>query len=142
MPGRRKGLNDCRFIGFLGSDPELRYTPNGRAVATFNIGVTRRWKDNANGEWQEKTDWVPIVAWESLAEWCAQNLTKGNCVFVDTRMQVRSWDDKGDPTKKVYKTEFIARDINLLERRDDAGGGGFSPDLPDDDDPADEDLPF
>lgn len=144
MAGQRKGLNRCEFIGFLGADPEMKYTPSGRPVATLSLGVTRRWQDKSSGEWQKDTQWVPIVAWGDLAEWCAKRLTKGNCVYVEGRWQTRSWD-KPDGSKG-YKTEIVASDVNLLERKEQGQGVGDEldgeADLPALGDPADDELPF
>ena len=139
-------LNKCMIIGNLGKDPEMRYTANGQAVTTFNVATSRTF-NGRDGERREETEWFTVVTWDRLAETCAQYLTKGRQVYVEGRMQTRSWD--GNDGVKHYKTELIAQEVKFLGRRDDAGGGGgggFAPgmavgsDREGDIDP--DDLPF
>lgn len=99
------------LIGNLGADPEMKYTANGTAVTTFNVAVNERW-NNANGERQERTEWYSVVAWQRLAETCAQYLAKGRQVYVAGRMQTRSWD--GTDGVKHYRTELVATEVHFL----------------------------
>lgn len=113
-------LNRVVLIGRLATDPELKYTPSGIAVASFRIAVDRR--PNAQGE--KETDFIPIVAWRQSAEFASTCLTKGRLVAVDGRMQVRSWVAQ-DGTRR-YLTEVVADELRGLDRpkeRTDAGPG-------------------
>ena len=113
-----KSLNKVQIIGHLGADPELRYTSNGLAVATMNVATNERVKVPDSDEWQDKTEWHRIVAWGKLAEIVGEYLTKGRQVYIEGKLQTRSWDDK-DGIKR-YTTEIIARDMILLGGRGDA----------------------
>jgi single-strand DNA-binding protein len=118
-------LNKVMLIGRLTRDPELRYTPSGTAVCNLAI-ATNRYGQNASGERQEFTDYHDIVVWNQgqrkLAELCSQYLQKGRLVYVEGRLQTRSWDDK-DTGAKRYKTEVNANDVQFLDSRQDADGG-------------------
>lgn len=123
----REMLNCVILIGRLTKDPELKYTPNGTAVASFTLAVDR-FRTNAQGE--KETDFIPIVAWQKLAENCAEYLRKGSLAAVDGRMQVRSYDGK-DGTKR-WATEVIANAVRFLDSRRDRenqAGGGYDPRL-------------
>ncbi len=118
--------NKVILIGNIGADPELRYTPNGSAVSNFNIATNESWNDKS-GERQERTEWHRIVVWGRLAEICNQYLRKGSKVFIEGRLQTRSWE--GQDGQKRYTTEVVARDMQMLSGRDDPdAGGGFSRD--------------
>ena len=106
------GVNKVIIVGRLGKDPEVRYTPNGQAVANFTVATSENWTDKTSGQKQEKTEWHRIVVWGRLAELCRDYLKKGRQVYVDGRLQTRSWDDK-DGVKK-YTTEIIASSIQFL----------------------------
>ncbi len=106
-----RGLNKVLVIGNLGRDPEMRYTPTGRPVASFTIAATRVWQ-SADGIRHEETEWFNIVAWGSLAEICNDNLKKGSQVFVEGRLQTRRWEDSSG--KKHFATELVAQEIILL----------------------------
>jgi len=110
------GVNKVILIGNLGKDPELRYTPDGTPVANFSIATSDSWVDKQSGEKREKTEWHRIVAWRRLAEICSEYLTKGRQVFIEGKLQTRSWE-KDDVTR--YTTEIIARDVQFLGRRQD-----------------------
>jgi single-strand DNA-binding protein len=114
-----KGLNKVMLIGNLGKDPELRYTTSGKAVANFSLATSESWKD-ADGNAQEKTEWHNIVAWQKLAEICGEWLKKGKKVYIEGRIQTRSYDDKNTGQKK-YITEIVADNMLMLD-----GGGGRS----------------
>ena len=119
-------LNKCMIIGNLGADPEMRYTANGSAVTTFRVATSRRFSGQ-DGQQREETEWFSVVTWNRLAEICAQYLVKGRTVYVEGRMQTRSWDDQATGTKR-YRTELIAEEVKFLGGRDGAasGGGGFA----------------
>lgn len=106
------GVNKVIIVGRLGKDPEVRYTTNGQAVANFTVATSENWTDKTSGQKQEKTEWHRIVVWGRLAELCRDYLKKGRQVYVDGRLQTRSWDDR-DGTKK-YTTEIIATTIQFL----------------------------
>ncbi|MSQ31342.1 MAG: single-stranded DNA-binding protein [Dehalococcoidia bacterium] len=139
-------LNKCMIIGNLGADPEMRYTANGRAVTTFNVATSRTF-NAPDGQRREETEWFTVVTWERLAETCAQYLQKGRQVYVEGRMQTRSWDDQATGQKR-YRTELIAQEVKFLGSPRDGGreGGGFAPGMavgPDTDGDIDPDeLPF
>ena len=140
------GINKAILIGRLGSDPEIRYTPSGVAVANFSIATSEEWKDKDTGDKQERTEWHRIVVWRRLAEICGEYLSKGRQVYVEGRIQTRSWEDRDG--NKRYTTEIIANDIQFLGSRDagDAGrsgggmGGGYQG-VPGPG-PEDDDIPF
>ena len=110
-----KSLNKVMLIGNLGKDPEVSYTASGIAVAKFSIATNERWKDN-DGNFQERTEWHAIVAWRKLAEICGQYLKKGSKVYLEGKLQTRSWDDKNSGAKR-YTTEVIADDMIMLDGR-------------------------
>ena len=110
----RGGVNKVILIGNLGSDPELRYTPSGAAVANFSVATNETWVDN-NGERQERTEWHRVVAWTRLAEICGEYLKKGSKIYIEGRLQTRSWEGQ-DGTKR-YTTEIVARDLQMLDTR-------------------------
>jgi single-strand DNA-binding protein len=101
------------FIGRLGADVEMRYTPQGSAVSTFRIAVGRSYK-SADGNAHDETEWVQVVAWQKLAELCNQYLRKASRVYIEGRMQTRSWEDATSGEKK-YRTEVVAEDIIFLD---------------------------
>jgi single-strand DNA-binding protein len=107
-------LNKVMLIGRLGKDPEMHYTPQGSPVTTFSIATERNWR-TADGEAHKETDWHRIVAWNKLAEMCNQHLAKGRLVYVEGRLQTRSWEDDQKGTQ--YRTEVIAEDVIFLERQ-------------------------
>ncbi len=111
-----RGLNKVMIIGHLGRDPEMRYTPSGRPVATFSVAVSRSW-NSSNGERRSETEWFKIVAWGNLAEICKKYLTKGQQVYIDGRLQTRSWEDKEGQQRT--SVEVVANEMTMLgERRD------------------------
>ncbi|MBI4670653.1 MAG: single-stranded DNA-binding protein [Chloroflexi bacterium] len=116
-----RGLNKVMIIGNLGRDPEMRYTPSGKPVTSFSVAVSRTYM-KPEGERAEVTDWFNVVAWGRLAEICSQYLTKGSMVYVEGRLETRSWE--GDNGQKHYRTEVVANDVNILDRKgrpDDSG---------------------
>jgi single-strand DNA-binding protein len=117
-----KDLNKVLIIGRLGKDPETRYTPQGSAMTRFTVASGRRWR-TAEGEDREDTEWFNVVAWDKLAETCGQYLQKGSRVYIEGRLQTRSWDDQATGQKR-YMTEVIANDMIMLESRREGIGGG------------------
>ncbi|HZQ91099.1 MAG TPA: single-stranded DNA-binding protein [Terriglobales bacterium] len=117
-----KSVNKVILIGNLGKDPEVKFTPQGTAVAKFTVATNSRFKDKTSGDWQERTEWHNVVAWERLAEIAGEYLKKGRTVYIEGRLQTRSWDDKETGQKK-YMTEVVANDLVLLGGRDAVGGG-------------------
>jgi single-strand DNA-binding protein len=115
-------LNKVMLIGNLGRDPEVRSTPSGQPVATFTLATNRRWKDK-NGQRQEQTEWHNIVVWGKQAEIAGQYLTKGKQIYLEGRLQTRSWDDRQSGEKK-YRTEVVCDNFQMLSQR----GGGGAPD--------------
>jgi single-strand DNA-binding protein len=112
-------VNKVILVGNLGRDPELRSTPSGQPVASFSLATTRRWRDKA-GQRQEQTEWHNIVVWGKQAEIAGQYLTKGKQIFLEGRLQTRSWDDKQSGEKK-YRTEIVCDNFQMLGTK---GGGG------------------
>lgn len=115
-----RSVNKVILIGHLGRDAETKFTPSGAAVTKFSVATNRRWKDQQTGEWKEETDWANVVLWRS--ENLSNYLVKGKQVYVEGRLQSRSYDDKDG--KKQYITEVVADDVILLGGRGDAGSGG------------------
>jgi single-strand DNA-binding protein len=116
-------INKVILVGRLGKDPEVRSTPSGTSVAKFSLATDERFTDKS-GEKQDRTEWHNIVAWGKLGEICGQYLRKGKLVYIEGSIRTDSWDDKESGQKK-YRTEIVARDMKMLDRRgDDEGGGG------------------
>jgi single-strand DNA-binding protein len=113
-------VNKVILIGNLGRDPEVRSTPSGQAVASFTLATSRRWRDKG-GQKQEQTEWHNIVCWGKQAEIAGQYLTKGKQIYVEGRLQTRSWEDKQSGEKK-YRTEIVCDNFQMLGSR--GGGGG------------------
>jgi len=109
-----RGLNKVIIIGRLGRNPEMRYTPSGRAVTSFSVATSRSWV-NADGTRREETEWFNVVAWGNLAEICKQYLTKGQQVYVEGRLQTRGWEDQSG--KKHFRTELVANEMIMLGER-------------------------
>lgn len=112
-----KSVNKVILVGNIGRDPEVKFTPSGVPVAKFSIATSERFKDKG-GEWQERTEWHNIIAWQRLAEIVGEYVKKGSKIYIEGRLQTSSWDDKKSGEKK-YKTEVVASDLVLL-------GGGES----------------
>ncbi len=114
------GINKVIIVGRLGANPEVRYTPGGQAVATMSVATSENWTDK-QGQKQERTEWHRVVVWGKLAEICGQHLSKGRQVYVEGRLQTRSWDDKNTGQKR-YTTEISAQTVQFLG----AGGGAHA----------------
>jgi len=104
-------VNKVILVGHLGADPEVRYTPSGRAVANFSLATTERFT-NKEGEKEERTEWHRIVAWARLGEICGEYLTKGSQVYIEGRLQTRNWEDRDG--NKRYTTEIVAQAMQML----------------------------
>ena len=112
-----KTLNKVLLIGRLGKNPEIRYTPDGLAIANFSLATDEGYKGK-DGNYQSNTEWHRIVAFGKLAEICGEYLTKGKQVYIEGRIQTRSWNDQnGD---KKYSTEIIANNLIMLDSRQDS----------------------
>ncbi|MGH9892119.1 MAG: single-stranded DNA-binding protein [bacterium] len=127
-----RGLNKVMLIGNLGADPEVRYSPNGMAVANVRLATNESWRDKESGETQERTEWHRIVFFGRLAEVVKEYLHKGSQIYVEGRLQTRKWQDKDGQDR--YSTEIIANDMQMLGGRagtasfDDAPPQGAEPD--------------
>ena len=138
-------VNKVILVGNLGDDPEVKTTPSGVQVANFSLATTESWTDKA-GERQERAEWHRLVLWRKLAEIAGQYLNKGNKIYIEGKLQTRSWEDNNG--QKRYMTEVIVDNLEMLggdragESRTDPApataysGGGGGGDTPDDD------LPF
>jgi single-strand DNA-binding protein len=117
-----RGINKVILIGNIGSDPEVKYTPSGVAVANFSLATSESWTDKASGQRQERTEWHRLVLWRKLAEIAGQYLKKGSKIYVEGKLQTRSWDDASG--QKRYMTEIVVDDMQMLDGRGEAGYGG------------------
>jgi len=114
-------VNKAILVGRLGKDPETRFTPGGQGVCNFSLATDETFKDK-NGERQKRTEWHRIVVWGKLAEICQQYLKKGTMVYVEGRIQSRSWDDKTSGQKR-YSTDIVANVMRMLSSRGESAGG-------------------
>jgi single-strand DNA-binding protein len=119
-----KSVNKVILIGNLGKDPEVKFTQSGAAIARFSLATNERYKDKG-GEWQDRTEWHTIVAWQRLAEIVGEYIKKGSKVYIEGRLQTSSWEDKQSGEKK-YRTEIIAQELVMLGSRTDTESGATS----------------
>lgn len=122
-----KSVNKVILLGNVGKDPEIRATGGGTMVANFTLATSDRFQD-AQGNWQDRTEWHNLVAFKRTAEIVRDYVKKGTKLYVEGKIQTRSWDDKESGQKK-YRTEIIVNDLSLLSGRDEGGasaGGGYS----------------
>jgi single-strand DNA-binding protein len=110
-----KDLNKVQLTGRLGQDPEIRITPQGSTVTTFSVASNRSYK-TGDGEARDDTEWFSVVAWNKLGEICGEYLRKGSRVYVEGRLQTRSWEDQ-ESGQKRFKTEVIASDMIMLDTK-------------------------
>ena len=115
-----RGVNKVILVGNLGQDPEIRYMPNGGAVANMTVATTESWNDKQTGERQEKTEWHRVVMFRKLAEIAGEYLKKGSQVYIEGKLQTRKWQDNNGNDR--YTTEIIANEMQMLGSR--GGGGG------------------
>jgi single-strand DNA-binding protein len=139
-----KSVNKVILVGNVGKDPDIKYTPSGTPVAKLSLATNERYK-NKSGEWQERTEWHSIIAWQRLAEIVGEYVSKGSKLYIEGRLHTSSWEDRQSGETK-YRTEVVAADVVLL------GGGNRNADADitarprtDDHDQhqiTDEDIPF
>lgn len=130
-----KDLNKVMLIGRLGTEPELRHTQGGVPITTFRMAIARQWRDS-EGHQRDETEWFTVVSWNRLAEICRDYLQKGTRVYIEGRLQNRSWDDPQSGEKR-YRTEIVASDMIILDGRQggraepgdegERGFGGYAP---------------
>ena len=138
----RGSINKVILIGHLGDNPELRYTPSGDAVANFRVATNRTWKDR-EGNPQEKTEWHRVVAWRKRAEICSQYLKKGSHIYVEGRLETRTWEDQTG--NKRYSTEIVIDNMQMLDARGESevrSAPAAPPSSGVMDNPPEEDVPF
>ncbi len=117
-----RGVNKVILIGNLGRDPEIRYMPNGGAVANLALATSEAWKDKTTGEQQEKTEWHRVILFRRLAEIAGEYLKKGSKVYIEGKLQTRKWQDNQGQDR--YTTEIIGNELQMLDGRGGAAGGG------------------
>jgi single-strand DNA-binding protein len=120
-----RGVNKVILVGNLGKDPEVRYMPNGNAVANVTLATTESWKDRQTGEQQEKTEWHRVVMFRRLGEIAGEYLKKGSQVYIEGKLQTRKWQDNAGNDR--YTTEIVANEMQMLGGRG-GGSAGFQAD--------------
>ena len=139
-----RGVNKVILIGNLGKDPEVRYMPNGNAVANITLATSESWKDKQTGEQQEKTEWHRVVMFRRLGEIAGEYLKKGSQVYIEGRLQTRSWEDRDG--NKRYMTEIVAQTMQMLGSPGGKGGSAKTTEerFPDEEPVSvpDDDIPF
>lgn len=144
-----RGVNKVILIGNLGKDPEMRYTPNGVAIANLTLATSEAWKDKSSGENVERTEWHRIVMFQRLAEIAGEYLRKGSKVFIEGKLQTRKWQDKSGQDR--YTTEIVADTMQMLDSKGAGASTGASTSpsaskMPVDEAPSidsfDDDVPF
>jgi single-strand DNA-binding protein len=118
-----KSVNKVILLGNVGKDPEIRSTAGGTMVANFTLATSDRQKD-AQGNWQDRTEWHNLVAFSRTAEIVRDYVKKGSKLYIEGKIQTRSWDDK-ESGQKRYRTEILVNDLSLLTAREE-GAGGYS----------------
>jgi single-strand DNA-binding protein len=137
-------VNKVILVGRLGADPEVRFMQDGTQVTSFRIATDEQWKDKS-GEKVQRTEWHRVVTFRKLAEICGNYLTKGKLVYLEGKLQTRSWEDKEG--QKRFTTEIVASNMQMLDsrgggREDAGGGGGGMPAYGGGEQAPDEDVPF
>ena len=140
-----KSVNKVILVGNVGQDPEVKYTPSGVPVAKISLATNERFKDN-NDQWQDRTEWHSVVAWQRLAEIVGEYVRKGTRLYIEGKLQTTSWQDRQSGEKK-YRTEIVARDLVLLDSRENehnaaATAAGDAPDTEPSPAIVDDDIPF
>ena len=107
-------INKAIIVGNLGQDPEKKVLDNGTVITTFSVATTEKWKDKNSGETTEQTEWHRVVTFRKLAEICADYLRKGSKVYIEGKLQTRSWEKNG---VKMYSTEIVAQEMKMLDSR-------------------------
>jgi single-strand DNA-binding protein len=117
-----RGVNKVILVGNLGQDPEVRYSPNGGAIANISVATSESWKDKNTGEQVDKTEWHRVVFFRRLAEIAGEYLKKGSKVYIEGKLQTRKWQDKNGQDR--YTTEIVANEMQMLDSR--GGSTNFS----------------
>ena len=120
-----RGINKVILIGNLGRDPETRYTQGGSPVTNFSVATSESWRDKQSGDQQERTEWHNVVCFARLAEIAGEYLKKGSKVYIEGSLRTSDWERDG---QKHYRTEVIARDMQMLDSRGGAAPTGFESD--------------
>jgi single-strand DNA-binding protein len=115
-------INKAMIIGNLGQDPEKKVAENGTVITTFSVATTEKWKDKNSGETTEQTEWHRVVAFRRLAEICADYLRKGSKVYIEGKLQTRSWEKDG---VKKYSTEIVAQEMKMLDSKTNSSGSSI-----------------
>lgn len=115
------GINKVILVGNLGQDPEIKYMQDGTPVANFSVATSEEWNDRNTGEKRQKVEWHRIVIWRQLAEVCGQFLRKGKQVYLEGKLQTRSWEDNNG--EKRYVTEIVCHVMQMLGHKGDSQGG-------------------
>lgn len=123
-----RGVNKVILIGNLGVDPDVRYTPNGAAVANISVATSEVWKDKQSGENQERTEWHRVVFFNRLAEIVGEFLKKGSKVYVEGSLRTRKWQDKNGQDR--YTTEIVASSMQILDSRNAPNGDSYNQSSP------------
>ena len=118
-----RGINKVILVGNLGNDPEVRYTPNGSAVANITLATSTSWRDKQTGELQERTEWHRVAFFNRLAEIVGEYLHKGSKIYVEGSLRTRKWQDKTTGADR-YTTEIIANEMQMLDSRSSSNNGG------------------
>ena len=113
-----RGLNKVMLIGNVGREPELRFTASGKPVTSFSLAVSRRWKAS-DGQRREETEWFNVVAWGNLAEICDRYVNKSQQIYVEGRLQTRSWEN--EQGVRQFRTDVVANEVTVLEPRNRSG---------------------
>ncbi|MFH0853178.1 MAG: single-stranded DNA-binding protein [bacterium] len=121
-------FNKAQLIGNVTRDPEMRNTPNGQSVCSFGVATNRTWKDRETAERKQSVEFHNIVAWSGLAQTCSQYLKKGSKVFIEGRLQTRTWDDPSG--NKRNRTEIVADNMIMLDRAGSTPASAPAPDQP------------
>ncbi len=119
-----RGINKVILIGNLGRDPETRYSQGGNPVTKFSVATSDSWRDKQSGEQQERTEWHDVVCFSRLAEIAGEYLRKGSKVYIEGSLRTSNWEKDG---QKHYRTEVIAREMQMLDGRGGGGGDGGGP---------------
>ena len=122
-----RGVNKVILVGNVGNDPEVRYMPNGNAVANVSVATSETWKDKNTGDQQEKTEWHRVVFFNRLAEIVEQYVKKGTKLYIEGRLQTRSWEQDGS---KRYTTEIVANEMQMLDSRGAGQDSNFGQSAP------------
>jgi len=119
-----RGINKVILVGNLGRDPEIRYMPNGGAVANLALATSEAWKDKNTGEQQERTEWHRVVLYRRLAEIAGEYLKKGSKIYIEGKLQTRKWQDNQGQDR--YTTEIIGNEMQMLDSRGAGGVDNFN----------------